>query len=405
MVLELAMKRDTASLNDLYERETARCRASVMRLFANDDLDVIFETNGTTAMALFYHMLRLKEGDAVVYTADGGPAVPLALKGGNPYTRNKGLFPQNMGVLSRCNDDELQAPQTRCACISLKIGSRRKRDHEILDAVREELRNKSLKLVVIPYVTKNGRILPVEDIHSLIEEENARRAAKHRVFYLVDGVQAAGRLHSEMDVMDFCDACAISSSKALGGVLIAGALLMRSDRIPPDCIIDSPWRDMLRLYQFPHQYRAINNYPEGKQEHYAISLPEIVSLSRCAEAFYRNGEGSSFAERRQCQTHVVGSVRDDLVGRLEQIPGLEVLSDQEGIHHVPSIVALDVTTLEAPARVKELLQTGRLGETITLGAMSGRFLRVGIPEYRPVPDLSILVDCIDRAVQQLWGRN
>ena len=62
----------------------------------------------------------------------------------------------------------------------------------------------------------------------LIKEINMARDRK--IIYVIDAIQALGRTDAEsiFDPMNYCDFFICSSSKALGGILIASAIVAKN---------------------------------------------------------------------------------------------------------------------------------------------------------------------------------
>src|SRR5262249_47875875 len=104
-----------------------------------------------------------------------------------------------------------------------------KSDTELVADMRRALEGLSGPgVIVLPHVSKTGRILPVKEVGRLVAE---RRAAGQPVYLVVDGIQAGGRLSAEgtANPLAYCDAYMFGSAKALGGLLTASSVAMRQE--------------------------------------------------------------------------------------------------------------------------------------------------------------------------------
>jgi hypothetical protein len=103
----------------------------------------------------------------------------------------------------------------------------------------------------------------------------------------------------------------------------------------------------------------------------------------------------SYEQRRAACLARIQDKRRELVAGLAAIPGMKVLESTPERPVVPSIVCFRVEQAEwRCGKVKDLLQEN--DPIITPSAPIGRYVRLEIPEYRPMPSVEVLVTALDK---------
>lgn len=391
-------------LNGEYRQQTSTCRQALLRVLQTNDADVVLETNGTSAISLVRNMIEVGYGEEILTTNEEGNVVLPALLGHDPWNYPS-MFEENTRLFTNHKpnpvDHSVREKTGICAVKMLGDDDNWKTNTQILKEIEESLQNRQVRLVMIPQVTKTGRILPVREIGEIIKNINQRTS--RQIIYIVDGVQALGRMDAESicNPLEYCDFYIATSSKALGGILIAAGIVAKPETLRKNLpnLLNSAYAHHLRHYQFSEGYPEIENLLAQKSEHQAISLPEISSFSRVLEDFYARGDGKTFEERRNSQLREIQKVREKVVGKLSGIRGIRIYEGNHDTPIVPSIITFTHSDISAK-EIKMLLQNPQLGPVVTLSANVGRMMRLEIPEYRQVPNIEILIEKMQRVIGQ-----
>lgn len=398
--LESGISSAADEMHEMYLTTTHNCRTNLLRVLEtpHDEATVILETSGTSALSLVRHLLPLESSDIVVTTTEEGNLVKPALMGRDPWNYPKSAFYENVQLYTThrsTSPTSVETETNKVSAIDLMENGEWKSNTEILEEIRSYLTNENVACLVIPLVTKTGRLLPVKEIGYEVKKHNLQ--AQRPVTYIVDAIQALGRTDAESiaNPLEHCDAFVSSSSKALGGILIASAIVAKPDFVARGLphLLDSSYAEHLRFYQFDANWSdTIDPILAQRDEHQAISLPEIASFSSVLENHLHRGQGSSYSEQRNNQLAQVTQNRLEVLAALEQIPQVLLLNDSAGAPLVPSIITWKAhPDVPLPARrIKELLQDPVLGHSVILSASVGQLLRLEIPEYRPLPHIEKL---------------
>jgi hypothetical protein len=388
-----------AAVTKLYRLETDIARAAVRRVL--DELEstpVLLEASGTAALLLATRMFaHIAAGNGsqsffAITTDEGGSLVPATLRGLDPnqmettmFQPNTGLFcqpqpvleyPQGMEVtsqlvgLSRFDNDALVEQMRRVATEHLEAG-------------------RKFGCLVLPHVTKSGRLLPLHAVSKMVLE---LRKLGLNLYLVVDDIQGFTRIDGEITARpsDYCDAYVMASPKALGGPLIASAVVMQPEAVK--CFLELAAARRVANYpcisHFQFASELEDRLPDSMLKDGAVSLPEIVAMRMALKLHFFRGEGRTYLERRHNQLAVVAAQRAEVVAVLNSIAGLKVLESTPERPLVPSIVSFETPKGVSPGALKDALQAG--DPIVTPCAPIGRLLRLDIAEYRQLPSLEVL---------------
>lgn len=279
-------------LERYYQHYTTACRMLMRHIYGEPHAAVILEESGSTALSLIYRMMDIPDGSSVLTTAGGSMLNRSIFAGFDPLDEAN----VNPVLLSSANcrlfssnghfEPEQRDIQTRVVATYQEGGGYRPRsERDILSEVERTVADDPhLRLVLVPLVNRDGRILPARAIGSIVRAENRRRQAqgRPRLYYAVDAVQATGKVPLEMQYrpLEYCDFYYINSSKGLGAMPVASVVLARPERVRellPN-LMRGPGRRHIKRFQFDPQYE-----PELSKALWenttAVSLPELVSLN------------------------------------------------------------------------------------------------------------------------------
>lgn len=415
---------DVDALNAYYVQETDYTRYWVRQLLGlTPTTPVILESSGTsaimTATRMFAHIGRHPSYGGIaagigkitrfftVTTSEEGSLVTYALKGKDPNEVKNVMFFPNTSLFFEAAP-VLGFPQG--VSVEQKAVNLQKHDNaavveEIGKAV-EELSQGGLSCgcILLPTVSKSGRILPVKEVAALVKDLRSRG---HNLFFVVDDVQGMARQDAVVhtDPLSYCDAYLFSASKALGGLLIASAVAMREELVHA-FVEKTQGKDFPRQKAFAHfqfETRFEAELPEWIVKDSAVSIPELVAMNAAMMYFYHRGKGDTFSQRRLAQLALVEAQRAEIVKAISAVPGVSVLTATPSRPLVPSIISFEIDRQGAtPMKVKQALQAG--DTIITPTAPVGSFLRLDIPEYRSVPPADVLADKLARVIDSLSAK-
>lgn len=392
-------------LNEEYLHQTDACRLALLRVLQIEKADVILEANGTAAIALARNMIDVSDGEEIITTDGGGNVVLPVLMGRDPWNYPS-MFKENVGLFTehKANLVDNDTPKVRTRQIKmLREDGDRKTNTQIISELKRALLDRPIRIVMIPQVTKTGRFLPVREIGEIIKSFN--KSSGRQITYIVDAVQALGRTDasSTYQPLEYADFYVVNSSKALGGILAASGIVVRQETVErclPN-LLASTYSRHLRFFQFSEDYREIKDLLEQRNDHQAISLPEVTSFRHVLEDFYQRGEGKTFMDRRIFQLKRVQEIREKIIDNLRSIEGIRVYDEEDDIPVVPSIVTFTFNNGVRAREVKKALQDPRLGPIVTLSSNVGHLMRLEIPEYRPVPSIEVLIEKLRMVINLL----
>lgn len=395
---------DPPALNEYYAQETEDVRAWVRRVLdLETSVPVILDASGTaailTASRILSYVPAVRDGSFwTLTTSEGGSLVPATLKGKNPNELEKVMF-QPVTSLFYEAEPVLQypfgiQPSMRIVAVAGKT------NQQLVDEIKEAVENNpGPGLIVLPHVTKTGRVLPIREIGHYIA---SLRAQGRQVFYIVDDIQGIGRMPTEAvsKPLTFCDAYLFGSSKALGGILIASAVVMKESLLEAFCQrladgVTATAGPSFSHFQFGPDWEK--RLPESLMKGGAVSLPECVSMRAGLYQLFIRGQGDTFLLRRQNQLARIKTLRQKVVDALKSVRGLQILEATADKPLVPSIVCFNIDKERwTPGACKRALQAG--DPIVTPSAPIDRLLRLDIPEYRPLPSLDVLVKKLNSTI-------
>ena len=401
------VRRLSNDLNQLYEYyclETEDVRAWARRVLATPESEpVILDASGTAAILTASRILSYVAVDErrsfwTLTTSEGGSLVPATLKGKDPNELEKVMF---QPVTSLFYEPEPVLPypvgvqpSMRMIVISGKTNS------QLVEEIKAAVEmNEGPGLIMLPHVTKTGRVLPIREVGQYV---SALRAHGRQVFYIVDDIQGIGRMpiESVANPTEFCDAYVFGSSKALGGILIGSAVVMKAQLLERffQCLDNGSFsieRPSFSHFQFGPSWQE--RLADELIKPGALSLPELISMRAGLYNLHIRGLGNTFLERRQSQLALVRALREQVVEALKQVAGLRVTESTPDRPLVPSIVCFNIVKERwTPGACKRALQDGY--PVVTPSAPIDRFARLDIPEYRPLPSLNVLVDKLKKSL-------
>lgn len=372
---------------------------------------VVFDASGTSAILLASricaHVSADDGGFFTITTDEGGSLVPAALKGRDPNEMEATMFQPSSSLFYQA-EPVLPFP-VAVTPTSKVIGLSKLSNAQLVEAIKEAAYSLSdagriSGCLVLPHVTKTGRILPIKAVSRAVEELKAEGI---QLFYIVDDIQGIGRMDAESvsNPVSFCDAYLFGSSKALGGLLIASTVVLKRELLEAflqraeDGFMD-PHVAWLSHFQFEPAYE--DRFPRHLFKPGAVSIPEIVAMREGVRHLFLRGEGESYSERRRHQLAIVARQRRQVVDALSAIEGIEVLESTEERPLVPSIICFKVPESWSPNAFKKAMQES--DPIVTPSACIGRFVRLDIAEYRSMPSIDVLVSTIRGVLAQKQTR-
>ncbi len=409
---------DQDALNTLYLQETGYARYWARTVLGlGEQTPVILESSGTAAILLatrmFAHIgrhpdFRGQHGPVkkvfTITTTEEGSLVIHSLKGNDPFEVKNVMF---MPATSVFFEPGPALPYPEGVSLAEKVISLQRYDNnEIVEqirlAVEEQSRGGTTSgCILLPTVSKTGRILPVKEVAALVAE---MRSAGHNLFFVVDDVQGMARRDADAmkDPLSDCDAYVYGTSKALGGILVSSAIVMKEELVR--LFIEKtrtegfPEVPVIAHFQFEPRYEA--ELPDWIMKRSAVSLPEITAANAAFMYFVQRGKGDTLQARRLSQLALVERQRARVVDALEQVPHLRILRPTVSRPAVPSIISFEIDCNGVtPYRLKKALQQG--DPIVTLTAPVGSVLRIDIPEYRSLPPTDVLASRLTQVIEAL----
>lgn len=407
---------DPQALNRYYLQDMDYSRFLIRQLLELDaSTPVVFEASGTAALLLASRICAhvsagvadvSSTGFFTITTDEGGSLVPAVLKGRNPNDMEATMFQPSSSLFYQAEPvlpyPSAMTPQSKV------IGLSRLTDDALVDAIKEAAHSLSeggrmAGCLVLPHVTKTGRILPIAAISRAVSELKAEGV---QLYYIVDDIQGIGRMDAESiaNPVSFCDAYVFGSSKALGGLLTASTVVLKRElleafvrRAQSGLMSEEPaW-----ISHFQFEPQCEDRFPRHLFKPGAISIPEVVAMREAVRCHYLRGAGDTYSERRRHQLALVVRQRKQLVDALTAIPGIEVMESTSEQPLVPSIVCFKVPDCWSPNAFKQAMQSS--DPIVTPSACIGRYVRLDIPEYRSMPSIDVLVKTIRRILERGGG--
>lgn len=401
---------DLEALNEFYIQETEWARSMARNVLQlTDNTPIFLDASGTAAILNVSRMIghvavaaARAGGDGSSFwtltTDEGGSLVPSTLRGKDPNQVDAVMFQPNSSLFYQ--PDPVMPYPAGIALSDRVLSLKDKSNDELVLEIRRELERRSGPgLIVLPQVSKTGRILPVKEVGALAAEF---RASGLPVYLMVDAIQAIGRLSAEdfSSPLSYCDAYMFGSAKALGGLLTASATAMSPELVgafitQANALAECGARRWFCHFQFAPEWQA--RLCPRLLKAGALSLPEVASMRAGLFHLYTRGKGADFSCRRESSLAEVRKQRQLLVDALSGIPGVSVLEESAGRPLVPSIVCVRFDGVNiSPGAVKEALQAG--DPIITPSAPINRYLRLDIPEYRAMPSVDVLVTALRKVL-------
>ncbi|MDP2717544.1 MAG: aminotransferase class V-fold PLP-dependent enzyme [Candidatus Micrarchaeota archaeon] len=381
-------------LNRLYTERIGECTGLIHQTFNEPRAGVVFAENGTDALALLRLMVAGKT-DEVITTSDEGRLVVRALKG-EEFVGREENFRQPLGFFKP--PDDLEPVDGKVHQIELFNGTTPKTNTQIRNEIIQAVKERLPPLVIIPHVSRTGRILPVEEIGRAIAEHN--QTASRKTVFVVDGIQALGRLpHADTQKpLAYADAYVFTSAKALGASM-QGAILARKDLLGQHVsgLVHSAYAPRLTFDQFHDEPDEVREFLEKRDQHYRVSLPEVHAMSEALR---------HYLERRKNEKEVfrqLNAERRQFLEGFRNNPHVKVLKPDRNRPLAPSIIAFQLRHPEiTTADLKTALQIRE--DPITLPALIAEtdFMRLGLSEVTPrtPKEISYVINEINALVSE-----
>ncbi|MFA7191698.1 MAG: aminotransferase class V-fold PLP-dependent enzyme [Candidatus Paceibacterota bacterium] len=395
-LISATTQKNLREIDKIYREKITSCVEIIRDIFNEPDANVIFESNGTMALA-FIRALSGAEGQKVISTSDMGRIAGLALQGQDTSIAKED-FKQQIGLFSPSGKLD-KIIHSQYFEVDLYNEDRPKTIDQICIELFETVKQEKPKLVIVPQVSRTGIKLPVEKIGRFIKQINRQQGLS--IFFAVDGAQAIGRSNSEdlKKPLKYCDAYFFVGQKALGSMTLA-AIMVKSDFVKNNAksLINSSITPRLCCYKFFELPTEIKSFMQKRGGNFAISLPEIESLDLSLRAFYQRGEGGTFKERRKYQISRTIKINSFIVSELSKIRGIKVFTTTEDTPLSPSIIIF--TVIEGNGVGAETLRQKlqELHSPITFAPIYQRpILRIGLSELRE-QDINYLITSIKKIV-------
>jgi selenocysteine lyase/cysteine desulfurase len=207
-------------------RVVEETRKKVAEYFGTKPKNIAFGNNTTECIDLVFHLMNFKKGDEIIVSeAEYKPTLLVfqnyahLLKGmkqaeekfsgffkvPKEYFDEVGLTIPNYGILSgmapttfidksyiyaeKIKPEPIKEYETG---VVIKVAKFGKNETEFIENIRKLITDKTRMIFVSHVSRQDGRILPVEKIAKLAEENSTE---SRRVYTLIDGAQAVGNLH------------------------------------------------------------------------------------------------------------------------------------------------------------------------------------------------------------------
>lgn len=400
-------------LNSHFEQETEYARYWVRQVLAlEENVPVILDASGTSSILMATRMLaHIAASDKniktffTITTSEGGSLVPYTLKGKDPNGAETVMF-QPTSMLFYEPEPVLPYPKGIELKASPTINIAKNDNATIVEEIRRQVEllsdgtGTAVGCIMLPHVCKTGRLLPVREVSQLVDE---LRAKGHKLFYVVDAVQSIGRTDAESitNPLAWCDAFLFGASKALGGLLIASAVVMKEElveRFFSLCRtgqIDCACAPSISHFQFEPRFEEM--LPDAMMKRGAVALPEIVGMRAALQNHFQRGRGESYSQRRKMQMKKIWKLRGKLIAALSKVADVEILEPTSARPLVPSIVCFRVARQGVtPMGLKKALQEG--APIVTPTQPINNYLRLDIPEYRRMPSPDVLVAKLEQVL-------
>ncbi|MDO8427711.1 MAG: hypothetical protein Q7S92_00690 [Candidatus Diapherotrites archaeon] len=382
-------------INRIYQDRIQSCTQTLSRVFGIRNPQVVFESNGTMALA-FLRGLTGAEGKTVLHTTDMGRIVERALQG-EDTSRTKEDFKQPIGLFSHAGALKEEKISTVHTMDLYTKKDTPKTDTEICRELFSEIQRQRPALVIVPQISRSGRRLPVKRIGKFVKEFNQKTGSK--IIFVVDGAQTIGRVSAEemQNPLEYCDAYMLVGQKALGA-MISAAVVLKPGLVEANAnnLLQSSIAARLSRYQFAQPVPKLEAFLKKESNHYAVSLPEIESLDLALQALETRGRGTTFSQRRLHQVKRMQALQKTLVSKLNQVRGIKVLQAEPQTPRTHSIVTFTLTKSAGMTAEEFRNRLQELDSPITLAPLYQRpVLRIGLSELRE-QNLDYLVQSIKK---------
>ncbi len=369
---------------------------AIQTIFGNiPEESIIFEDNGRTAI---FAAIQICQPKHVLSTSEEPGHVTLSLRGDDPWAHipiEQNYLPANdfFHPQRRRHGDLYERKNTLVDTVQIETLEEKSDDALIGDFVhsyQESLKiDKPIDFVMIPHVSRVGRLLPVRKIALALKDiakENSRE-----VIIVIDGVQAVGRTYAEelLNPFEYSDIYLFNSAKGVGAQLTSACLLIKPELIKnklPDLLQNQIYRQYLRNLQISETLLTRDKIDKINNGNFTcVGLTELAGFVGALEAYVQRGvtklTGESFpmrqshSDRRKFMMAEMERQRNEVIEKLKQA-GISV-KDPKSVTIIPHIIILDVPNIRGVQVKKRLQQQDR---PITIARLVGEALRIGLPE-------------------------
>jgi len=304
-------------------------------------------------------MLDREPNHVAITFFDTGRVMPDALKGENP-----GFLPDNFHpamdvwgnramVQKQFNTFPPDLLPWSCDLIQ-HYTDRYLSDQEILDKVIEKLEITKPELIVVPTVTRTGRRIAFIELCEAIKTKSAQLGLSPLV--ILDDAQGFGRMTpsryfsredgSSTRLWDYADAVLMTGAKVTGALMGSGAILFNRESFEKRQMPFGMTSVLFRARQYGFMSDDLGRVAEHNRVAPGIAQsPEIASLSMALEHLPKPDE----------VYNLMRQMREFVVYRLKQIPGIKVLEPEKGFkaRFEDSIVAFYLENYPTEAEVRK----------------------------------------------------
>jgi hypothetical protein len=297
--------------------------------------EILFDDNATMALYQFMSYLPLRTYDCCLTFFDTGRVIPAALQGTNPETHQDNFRPtiDIFGNKQRIKDLNKHEHINQFFVLNIEhyIHGKHKTDEEIKNDILHIVTKSKPEIILIPSVTRLGRLLPFNKICRSIKE-STKETPNYNPWIILDDAQGVLRIpqNSYENTWQNYDAILQTGAKVTGALMGAGAIIFNKEKFYSEAIDFSESKLTYRSnrYNFistDHQRIAkFNSYATG-----VCNAPEIASLIiELGKIEYTPEIDQHLQKFRQQICTIL-----ELFNR-----HIEILKPENGVNYIPSII-------------------------------------------------------------------
>lgn len=333
MLNYFATNRDSHSLEKLVADVSRTAFENLCHRYRVDthDSEVIFDDNATMAMYQYLGMLEREPNKFAITFFDTGRVMPQALEGKNPEFLPDNFHPAMdvWGNRETVKGNSRDLPPWKCDLIEHYTDSYLS-DQEILDQSILMVETTRPELIVIPTVTRTGRRVAFIELCEAIKSTSEQLGFSPLI--ILDDAQGLGRMTpsryfsredgSGSHLWDYADAVLLTGAKVTGALMGSGAILFNKESFQKRQMPFGLTQLQYRARQYAFMSDDLDRVAEHNRAAPGIAQsPEIASLSMALGHLPKPEE----------VYNLMRQMREFVVDRLKQIPGIKVLEPEKDI--------------------------------------------------------------------------